>query len=308
MIVTVTMNPAIDKTSEVGSLTKGGLNRIIRSVYDAGGKGINVSKTIKALGGESIATGFLGGSSGRAIADALDSLGIDNDFVWTEGETRTNIKIVESSGGLTELNESGPFIPREKAEELVQKLETLAGKGDILVLSGSVPEGIDKDIYARIPKMAHKKGAAVLIDADGELFKNAVAALPDIVKPNRAELEEYAGLSRPSEEELITAAKGLIDKGIKAVALSMGENGAAILTKNRSVKCPALGVNVNSATGAGDAMVGALAYAFENRLSYEHTIRLCIAVSAGAVTTAGTKPPKKELVDKLMEQVNITYI
>lgn len=308
MIVTVTINPAIDKTVEVDSLARGGLNRIKRTVYDAGGKGINVSKTIKALGGESTATGFLGGNSGKKIADSLEGLGIDTDFVWTDGETRTNTKIVENNGILTELNEQGTFIPERRINELMQKLYSLASDNTLFVLSGSVPAGVDKNIYARITQMTHSRGASVLLDAEGELLRNALCEIPDIVKPNTAELEEYAGISGASEEELIAIVQGLIDKGIKTAALSMGEKGAVIFTEGKRAICPALDIEVRSPVGAGDAMAAALAYAFEKKLSHEYTIRLCMAVSAGAVTTAGTKPPSKTLVKGLINKVVIKYI
>ncbi len=308
MIVTVTMNPAIDRTVGVDRLVRGGLNRINKTVWDPGGKGINVSKTIKALGGKSIATGFIGGNNGRAIADSLDRLGIDSDFVWIDGETRTNTKITEEGGVLTELNEQGPFVPENKVNELMEKLYSLASENTFFVLSGSVPTGVGKDIYARITHMVHSRGAAVLADADGDLLKNAVIELPDIIKPNRAELEEYSGINGASETELISAAEGLIDKGIKSVVLSMGERGAIFFINGKRIKCPALRVNVSSATGAGDAMSAALAYAYENRLSEEAAIKMCMAVSAGAVTTSGTKPPSKELVEELMKQVEIINI
>ncbi len=308
MIVTVTMNPAIDKTLETDSLERGALNRIKSTVIDIGGKGINVSKTIKALGGESIATGFLGGNGGCIIADGLKGLGIESDFVWTEGETRTNTKIVESNGILTELNEKGPFISDDKVEELIKKLEGFAGKDTVFVLSGSVPPGICKDIYARITKMAHGAGAAVLVDADGELLSHAVSQMPDIIKPNRAELEEYAGIRGASVKELVNAAEHIAHMGVKTVGLSMGKDGAIILSQGRKVKCPPLSVNVDSTVGAGDAMAAALAYAYERRLSFEDTVKMSMAASAGAVTTAGTKPPDRELVARLMKQVVITDI
>ncbi len=306
MIVTVTMNPAIDKTVEIDSFLRGGLNRIKRAVYDAGGKGINVSKTIAALGGKTLATGFLGGNNGRTISNVLDGLGIENDFVWVGGETRTNTKVFEENGMLTELNEPGPEIPEEKTEELIKKLEGLAEENVLFVLSGSIPKGVKPDIYERITRLAHNKGARVLSDADGELFRRSLSEIPDIIKPNRAELEEYAGLDyRASEDELLEIADSFVKKGIKTVAVSMGGSGAIILKDGRRVKCPALSVKTHSTVGAGDAMVAALAYAEENNMSFENTVKMCMAVSAGAVTTIGTKPPSRELVDSLITQVTI---
>lgn len=309
MIVTVTMNPAIDKTVEIDRLLAGGLNRIKKVEYDAGGKGINVSKTIHELGGESIATGFLGGNAGKTIASVLEEKGIRSDFVWVEGETRTNTKVFEESGAVTELNEPGPVIGEEQMSGLLDKLQGYAREGTLFILAGSIPNGVDKMIYEKIIRLAHEKGAKVLLDADGELFRNALPAGPDIIKPNRVELEEYAGFDyRASEEELLEMAKKLMEQGIGTVAVSMGKSGAMFVREGYEVKCPALSVKAHSTVGAGDAMVAALAYAWNQKLNDEDTVRLCIATSAGAVTTIGTKPPARELVDELVKQVKIERI
>ena len=309
MIVTVTMNPAIDKTIEIEALLPGGLNRIQKVEYDAGGKGINVSKTIHELGGSSIAVDFLGGNAGKTIESVLNEWGINNDFIWVRGETRTNTKVYEKSGALTELNEPGPQISKEQQEELVKKLEGYANEETLFVLAGSIPNGVDKQIYSEIIPRVHAKGAKVLLDADGELFRNALKEKPDIIKPNRVELEEYFGFDyRVSMEELLEAARKLQAQGIETVAVSMGKSGAMMVREGYEVKCPALSVKAHSTVGAGDAMVAALAYAWENKLGNEETVRLCMAASAGAVTTIGTKPPTRALVDELLEQVVIEQI
>ena len=309
MIVTVTMNPAIDKTIEIEALLPGGLNRIQKVEYDAGGKGINVSKTIHELGGSSIAVGFLGGNAGKTIESVLNEWGINNDFIWVRGETRTNTKVYEKSGALTELNEPGPQISKEQQEELVKKLEGYANEETLFVLAGSIPNGVDKQIYSEIIPRVHAKGAKVLLDADGELFRNALKEKPDIIKPNRVELEEYFGFDyRVSMEELLEAARKLQAQGIETVAVSMGKSGAMMVREGYEVKCPALSVKAHSTVGAGDAMVAALAYAWENKLGNEETVRLCMAASAGAVTTIVTKPPTRALVDELLEQVVIEQI
>lgn len=309
MIVTVTMNPAIDKTVDIDTLVQGGLNRIKRVEYDAGGKGINVSKTIRELGGSTVATGFLGGNNGKTIANVLEEKGIAGDFIWVEGETRTNTKVFEENGKLTELNEPGPVILEEHIAELLKKLEGYAKEDTLFVLSGSIPAGVDKDIYARIIRSVHEKGAKVLLDADGELFQRALAAGPDMIKPNRVELEEYAKLDyRASEADILKIAKGFMEQGVDTIAVSMGKSGAMFLLGDYQVRCQGLSVKTHSTVGAGDAMVAALAYAWENGLTKEETVRMCMAVSAGAVTTIGTKPPSKELVESLKEQVVIENI
>lgn len=309
MIITVTMNPAIDKTVELDCFQPGGLNRIRKVEYDAGGKGINVSKTLCELGGESIATGFLGGNAGRTIATVLKAKGIACDFVAVDGETRTNTKVFEASGTVTELNEPGPAIDRRQLEELLGKLEGYAKEDTLFILSGSVPGGVDTGIYAKMIRLAHGKGAKVLLDADGELFRNALSALPDMIKPNRIELEAYAGFTgHADKEELLGLARKFVEQGVGMVTVSMGKDGAVFVSRGYEAECPALPVKAHSTVGAGDAMVAALAYAWDNQLDADDTVRLCMAASAGAVTTIGTKPPEKELVDTLMEQVVITKL
>lgn len=306
MIVTVTMNPAIDKTVDIERMEVGGLNRIQRVELDAGGKGINVSKTIKALGGETVAAGFIGGNAGKIIKDVLESQGIRTDFVHLDGETRTNQKVVEKSGSVTELNEPGPAVNETQLNELLDRLDGYAGPDTLFVLAGSIPKGVDKNIYKTITERAHARGAAVLMDADGELFVHGLEAGPDMIKPNRVELEAYYGLDyRASEKELISMGKKLLEKGSKLTAISLGQMGALFLTENNQVRCPGLTVKAHSTVGAGDAMVAALAYSWDKKLSFKDTVRLAMAASAGAVTTIGTKPPAQEVVDGLMKQVTI---
>lgn len=306
MIVTVTMNAAIDKTVEITKLNPGGLNRIHKVEYDAGGKGINVSKTIHELGGKSIATGFLAGNAGKTIEDVLKKKGIQTDFVWTDGETRTNTKVLEENGEVTELNEPGPEITEEQEKALLSKLKDYAGEGVLFVLAGSIPNGLKVDIYEKMIRLLHAKGAKVLLDADGCMFRQALQAGPDIIKPNRAELEEYMGIDyRASDRDLVITSRKLLEKGIQTIVVSKGKGGALFFRDGYEVRCPALSVKAHSTVGAGDAMVAALSYSWDQNLSEEETVRICIGASAGAVTTVGTKPPARTLVNELMEQVKI---
>lgn len=309
MIVTVTMNPAIDKTVDVENFEPGGLNRILRIFSDAGGKGINVSKTICELGGKSTATGFIGGSAGNKITSVLEEWGIEEDFVKVKGETRTNTKVVDTKLGVTELNEPGPRVGAGEMEQLLEKLEGYAGEDTLFVLAGSIPTGVDKGIYREITNRVHKKGAKVLLDADGELFAESLEAAPDMIKPNRDELERYYQMDyRPSEEELIELGKKFFAQGVSTVIISLGQMGALFLSKDKCYKSEALSVKAHSTVGAGDAMVAAMAYGWDHKLSFEEMSALSMATSAGAVTTMGTKPPKREVVDELLKQVKLSEI
>ena len=304
MIVTVTMNPAIDKTVDLETFVHGGLNRVKHIIMDAGGKGINVSKTIKALGGDSIATGFVGGNNGNALVDMLASDKINAQFVTLSGETRINTKIRQTDGTVTELNEDGPRISEEELRKLEQQLMQYAKEGTWFVFSGSVPSGVPKTIYGDIIQKVHEKGAKVFLDADGELFTQSLLAKPDVIKPNRFELEKYIGADHMlTEEELLKVGNQLLEQGIGTVIISLGDEGALFLKKEQGLKCPAVSTTVHSTVGAGDALVAAFTYGLDKGEDFETCAKLGIATAAGAVATEGTKPPTRETVEELLRLV-----
>lgn len=309
MIITVTMNPAIDKTVDINDFQYGGLNRITSVVTDPGGKGINVSKTIKHLGGKTLATGFIGGNGGITILNGLKELGIESDFIHVDGETRTNMKVVDGKGNVTELNEPGPSIKEADVEKLLAKLESMASDETLFVLAGSIPKGVDTGIYGQIIETVKRKGAKVFLDADGELFVKALKAKPDYIKPNRFELEQYFNFKEEStQDDLVEMGRKLQSQGIGTVAISLGSEGALFVLPQEAIKVPGLKVEAHSTVGAGDAMVAALTYGIDLDLSVEECIKLGIATSAGAVTTIGTKPPTRELVETLKQQVNLIQL
>ena len=179
----------------------------------------------------------------------------------------------------------------------------------MFVLAGSIPAGVPKDVYRKITERVHEKGAKVLLDADGELFSESLKASPDMLKPNRLELERHFKMDyRASEKELAGLGQRLMEGGVSMAAISLGQMGALFLTKDKKYRCQGLKVKAHSTVGAGDAMVAAMAYGWDRKLPLEECIRLCMGVSAGAVTTIGTKPPSRELVDELAAQAELTEI
>lgn len=308
MIVTVTMNPAVDRTVWVDHLEVGGLNRILNKKTDAGGKGINVSKTIYALGLKSVATGLIGGKGGRMIERVLQEQGIKTDFVAIEGNNRVNTKVAQSDGEVTELNEVGPRVSEKELVELLVKVEGYADPNTMFVLSGSVPDGVPDEFYAQIIKLVHKKGAKVFLDADKKLLRNGIHAAPDFLKINQKELEGLFGEKISDTRQAAEFGKRLIEQGVGFAALSMGAEGAVFVSSDFCVKCPGLKVPVVSTVGAGDGMVGALASSWEEGISFEAGIRLAMAVSAAAVTTEGTKPADQMMVMKLYQKVKFEQI
>lgn len=302
MIITVTLNPAIDKTVDIGEFVHGGLNRIQNTTVDAGGKGINVSKTLKALGMGSLAVGFLGGNNGEIIRKKLEEFQIQHDFIQLQDETRVNTKVVEANGCVTELNEPGPIISKEDLERFVKSLESHLKENDLLVLSGSVPRGVPKDIYKTLTLLAKKKGANVFVDADGALFEETLVSAPHIIKPNRYELEKYVGRTL-QDDEVANEGRRFLDYGIQTVIISMGSQGAYFITKEHTLYSPGLSVKAHSTVGAGDAMVAAFSYGVQKGCDLKDSASLAVATSAGAVTTVGTKPPTLETVQKLLKNV-----
>ncbi len=313
MIITVTLNPALDKTATIMPLVPGGLNRIQKSQIDAGGKGINVSKLIATLGGESLATGFVGGSTGDALLSMLDQLSLTHNFVHVQGTTRINLKLLDEKHGITEVNDPGITVTKAEEIKLLELLSAYAQQysHSIFVLAGSMHAGAEPSFYKELTEKLKAQGAKVFVDADGEAFAKALEAAPDFVKPNKEELLSYYGINNTkdvSTDELITLCKQLIQsKGVGIVALSLGHEGAIFVTATQCVVTPALKVKASSTVGAGDSMVGAVAYAVEQGYDLEDTVRLAIASSAGAVTTEGTKAPSLELIKTLREQVSFTY-
>jgi 1-phosphofructokinase len=318
MIYTVTLNPAVDKTVVINDFSVGTVNRISSVRQDAGGKGINVSKVIASLGGRSIAMGLIGGASGGFIKEYLDCQGIENDFVSIQGETRTNLKIVDGCRGTnTDINEPGPAVRDSDLNLLLQKLLGRIDDDSIVVFSGSVPNNVDKVIYARWIEAVKLKGAKTVLDADGELLKNGVKAGLYLVKPNIHELGQFfdadideEGYDGKYAVQLVKkyARQFVEDYGIEMAVVSLGEKGAIFVDQTRSLLAHGLKVDVKSTAGAGDAMVAALAYSMDNGDGFEETVRLAMACSAANVTTSGTQAAERWQVDKLQERVSFEHL
>lgn len=305
MIITVTFNPAIDKTAEVSELIVGGLNRLSNIRQDAGGKGINVSKTLKALNTESIAAGFTGGNTGRFIEDSLHEEGIETCFIQVEGETRTNLKVLNAEMELTELNEPGPVVSSQKIRELTDRILEKADSGSWVILSGNVGPGVPKDVYRTMIEELNSKNIRCILDADGELFKKGIQAGPYAIKPNRYELSQYFCI--PEEElnsgRLIELARRLLSPETKLAVVSMGKDGSIFVTEDEVFIAEALSIPYQSAVGAGDAMVAAIADGLSHQMKLKDLVTWAVAVSAGACMTQGTQPADLKTVLELREKV-----
>jgi 1-phosphofructokinase len=310
MIITITLNPAVDKTIEIDDFCVGSVNRVSTQRTDAGGKGINVSKVIRSLEGSSKAVGILGGTAGTFIKEYMDSQGIENDFVFIEGETRTNIKIVDNLRRTnTDINEPGPDVKPDDIERVRQKVLNSLADTSVVVFSGSVPANVDKSIYGKWITEAKKAGAKTILDADGELLKKGIEAGPFLIKPNIHELEKLFGTELKDIKETEKLARGLIENyGIEMVAVSLGERGAIFLNKKSSVLVHGIKVDVKSTVGAGDSMVAALAYSIDRAGSFEKAITLAVAAGTANVMTAGSQAAEYKTVADLEEKIYLEYL
>ena len=308
MIYTVTLNPAIDRTIQLTTLIPATLNVVEKSMTNIGGKGINVSMVLKALGCDSVALGMAGGENGRYIKEELTKAGVRHFFLDTGKEVRTNTKIMERDGTLTELNEKGAGVESELVTEFTDEVSGRLKENDILVLSGSVPSGVPVTIYADLINVAHSKGAKVILDADGELFAKGVEAEPDVIKPNIDELRRYLAKEgfELKEEKIFASVNRVFNKSnISKVILSMGNKGAYFfdMCSDERLYYDVVPVEVKSTVGAGDSMVAAWTYAMEKGYTFEESASLAMAASAAAVETPGTMAPSIERIKEIKSGV-----
>ena len=309
MIYTVTLNPALDKTVEIPGMALDTVNRITEMRTDPGGKGINVSKVIAKLGGESCAAGILGGGSGKMLEKLLEGEPFATRFRFVEGQTRPNLKIIDREGHTnTDINEPGLTVTDADLDALLHELLAELRPGDIVVLAGSLPKGAPQDTYRTWTAACKKAGARVFLDADGALLAEGLKAAPYLIKPNDDELSRLAGKKLETLEELTAEGRRLLERGIERVVISLGGRGALYLRKGSTIYAEGLKVPVGSTVGAGDSVVAALAYAEAQGLSEEEAVRLSTAAGAANVMCSGTQAAEREAVEALLPKVRFSRL
>ena len=309
MILTVCLNPAIDKSLSVEMLTVDGVNRVVSSRRDPGGKGINVAKVVRNLGGETLATGILGGSTGEYIQKKLDALGIAHDFVIREAPTRTNLKISDlHRHTMTELNEPGEPVTDEELGAVWSKIENAVKPGDIVVFAGKNPPGMADDVLAKWITALRERGIVTALDTVGEAMRLGVAAKPSVIKPNREELSDFYGEPLHYQRDILAAAREIVESGVERVVVSLGGDGAMFVTAKEVLLASGIRVEVKSTVGCGDAMLAALLYGIEKGESWEETARLAVAAATANVMMGGSQAPKLEQLEPLLSQVEITHL
>jgi len=308
-ILTVTLNPCIDKTIEVENFTVGGLNRTKSIRTDAGGKGINVSKALKNFGADTIACGIIGGNQGKYLLSFLKEQEIPYVFTETEDETRTNYKIYDSKSHITtEINEQDFFVHENTLRKCIDSIKLQLQKTEIMVLSGSIPKGVNNDIYQTLIEIAKSYNVKVILDADGEKLKKGIEAAPYAIKPNLFELEQFWGKAFKNESEIVEAAKELINAGIKLVIVSMGGDGAMFINENEAYKATPFAINCKSTVGAGDSMVAALAYCMQQNFDIIKLIKMSTAAGTVTASKEGTNVCTLDEVTENISRVKVEKV
>lgn len=305
MIYTVTLNPAIDYLINLDNLEIGRINRVEDEKVYAGGKGINVSNMLKQLGHENTALGFISGFTGDFIVNTLMEKGINNKFIRLKnGFTRINVKVKGKEE--TEINGKGPVITDDEINELYKILENL-NSSDILVLAGSIPSTLDDKLYENIMERIKDKNVKVVVDATKNLLLNVLKYKPFLIKPNNHELEEIFNIKLNNNEEIIKYAKKLKEMGALNVLVSMGKDGALLLTENDEVYVSnvAKGIVKNS-VGAGDSMVAGFIAGYLNTNSYSEGLKL--GAASGGATAFSYDIATKEYIDEIKKQIIVTKI
>lgn len=303
-VLTVTLNAAVDKTYRVEGFCLDRVFRVEAGRVVAGGKGINVARVLHTLGVPVVATGFLGGHNGAFILDSLKQEGIPGDFVWTQGESRVCLAVIDPIAGTqTELNEIGPEIHPEEVSALEQKLAQLLPQFAYVTLCGSAPPGVPTDFHARVIRLGHKAGVRVVLDSSGELLRHGLEAGPWMVKPNRAELSAIFGREPTDVDEATQMAHQLLAKGIEIAVVTLGKQGAIWVSAEGEWFAQPPEVEFVSAVGSGDSMLAAMLYAFIQGMSPPDVLRWGVAAGAANAAVFGAGFCTREQIEALVPRV-----
>jgi 1-phosphofructokinase family hexose kinase len=291
VIVTVTLNAAIDRTLTVPNFQLGHRHRASAGLTLAGGKGINVARTLKALDVPVVATGLAGGRTGTRIVEELTTEAILNDFVRIGGESRTSTMVDDPTGGTaTEIYEWGPQVSRDELGVLLEKIAYLARAADLVVLAGSLPRGVDPGFYAEAIRELSRRRVRAVLDAEGEPLRLGVEAEPWLVSPNQREAEGLVGQELHDEEDFLMALNAIAELGARNVLIGHGAGAFALIREERrgrrfEANIPPL-VPVATA-GAGDAMLAGYLAASVAEQSTEEALRSAVATGAAATLEVG---------------------
>lgn len=300
MIYTITFNPALDYISKVDNFEIGKINRTKEEKVLPGGKGLNVSTVLKNLGFQSTALGFIAGFTGKELKTEIEKYGIQTDFIEVkEGITRINVKI--SSDVETALNGNGPIITEEDIEKLLEQISKFNNE-DIVILAGNIPKGIKNNIYEIICSKLEKNGVTFVVDSTKELLINVLKYKPFLIKPNKEELEETFKEKIETNEDIVKHAEKLQDMGARNVLISLGGDGAILITETKEVyysKAPK--GKVLNTVGSGDSMVAGFIAGYQKNRDYNEAFKMGIA--AGSASAFSMNLATLPEVESLLKEI-----
>ncbi|OTA19637.1 ribokinase [Xenorhabdus beddingii] len=307
-VATITLNPAYDLVGLCPDIIKGTVNRVQTAGLNAAGKGNNVAKVLRDLGIDVTVSGFLGRDNQEGFQQFFSENTMANRFHLVSGRTRINVKLTEKQGEVTDFNFSGFHVTQEEWRQFVSDSLTWLGQFDMVVVSGSLPEGVAPELFADWMMQLRQCCPCVIFDSSREAFVAGLKASPWLVKPNRHELEIWAGRPLPDLDSVIDAAHKLRDKGIAHVVISLGEQGALWANASGAWLAKPPHCEVVSTVGAGDSMVGGLVYGLLMRESSEHTLRLATAVSALTVSQSNVGIRSRTELASMMSRIELTSV
>ena len=311
MIITLTLNPAIDETVEVDHFSDGDTNRVVAIRRDIGGKGINVARVLKELGYEPLASGFAPGNLGRMIEDTLVDSGIGTELVTFAGETRTNINIIDrATHSTTVLAAAGPDVPPDAVAQLRERLLRRIRADTWLVLAGSIPPPLDPSLHIELIAAVQERGGATALDADGPVVEAVLRSTvrPALLKLNDHELERLQGSPLESGEAVLAAARELHSRGVPNVVITRGQYGAIALTAEGEFRTLPPAVEVRSAVGAGDGFMAGLLLGLKRGRGWTGALALATAAGSAVCLTPGTTLCTAAQVEELLPLTAVTPI
>ena len=309
MIVTVTLNASIDKAYYLNSpVIDGTVHRVSVVDNSAGGKGLNASRAIVTLNYPVCATGFVGGNNGRYLVELAHKDGITSDFIYTEQETRSCINILEPNGQSTEFLEPGQPVLTKDFLAFKAKLAELAKNAEVVTFNGSIPKGISAANYKELIEETMASGVPCIVDASGSLLTSCIDVLPTMIKPNTDEIGQLLGREVSTEDEIIKAAQELYKRGIKIVVISLGAQGALMVSDEGTFRATPPKIKVINPVGAGDTLVGAFAVALAQKKTISECLVFALSCATASCLSAGTGRFDQGVAAKIQKQVSIKKI
>ncbi len=306
MILTVTLNAAIDKRYVVEDFKVGEVNRVRECAYTPGGKGLNVSKPAAIAGARVVATGFVGGHAGAYIEDALKPFGVESAFYHMPQESRSCINIWDEVHQIqTEFLEPGFVVTAEDFEGFLDKFKDLVKEADVVTMSGSVPKGLDGSAYQRMVAMVKEAGKPVILDTSGKLLSEGILAKPTMIKPNIDEIRMLTGSRCDDLDEIIEAATRICESGVEMVAVSLGSEGSILACAEGVYRAIVPKIDAVNTVGCGDSMIAGFALGLSQGLGIEETLRKASAISAAAALREETGFFVPEDMEKILPNVMI---